>query len=135
MEFYAEIKQRKLIAEYESDINKISKLKSGTLYKWAVTSPRNLGFHKKFFALLNLGFDNQEHYSDFDVYREIIIMRSGYFKTVPTEKGTVYLPLSISFGSMTQEKFEELFDAVLLTLGKDLHMKGDDILCELNSFM
>ena len=28
MEFYAEIKQRKLIAEYESDINKISKLKS-----------------------------------------------------------------------------------------------------------
>lgn len=51
------IKQgRALLPVNDSDAEAIDKLKRGEVYKAAVTAPRNLKFHRKTFALLNLAF-------------------------------------------------------------------------------
>jgi hypothetical protein len=55
------IKQgRSLVPANESDSEAMAKLKSGQIYKADVVAPRNLQFHRKSFALLNLAFEYWE---------------------------------------------------------------------------
>lgn len=55
------IKQgRALLPAKDSDAEAIDKLKRGEVYKAAVTAPRNLKMHRKFFALLNETFQHWE---------------------------------------------------------------------------
>jgi hypothetical protein len=52
------VKQGKaLLPAADSDAEAIAKLKNGGVYKADVVAPRNLRFHKKTFALLNLTFE------------------------------------------------------------------------------
>ena len=46
-----------LIPVGDSDFEAVQKLKRGEIYSSEVTAPRNIKFHRKLFALLNLTFD------------------------------------------------------------------------------
>lgn len=46
-----------LVPAEDSDLEAVQKLKHGEIYCNDVTAPRNLKFHRKLFALLNLTFD------------------------------------------------------------------------------
>ncbi len=135
MEFYAQISNRKLIAEYDSDNERIKNLKHGVIYRFIVTSPRNVKFHRKFFALLNLCFQNQDRYNNFDHLRGVLIMKAGFYETVVTDKGTIYWPQSISFSNMDETVFEEVYNRVLDQVCIMLDTKEEDIINELLNFM
>ena len=92
-------------------------------------------FHKKYFALINLAFENQEFYKDLNQFRKIMEMKSGYFDIVPTDKGVVYLPKSISFDKMPQSEFEELYSKVLDEVIKLLNCDENDLLNQLVGFI
>lgn len=134
MEFYGQIKNRKIIPLFDSDEDQLRKLKSNKEYKFTVTSPRNYKFHKKFFALINLCFDNQEKYTCIEHLRGVLTMRAGFYETILTEKGTLYWPKSISFDKMDELEFESLYskvlDQVCLMIGAD----KEDIVNELINF-
>lgn len=134
MEFYAQISNRKLIPEYDSDHESISKLRSGITYKFVVTAPRNYEFLKKFFALLNLCFQNQDKYTNFDHLRAVLIMKAGYYQTIQTDKGTIYLPDSISFSNCDEIKFQEIYNRVLDQVCIMLDTAKEDIINELINF-
>ena len=106
-------------------------LKIGTEVEGEFTQPRNPKFHRRFFALLNLGYDYwsetvepQEHkgvpiQTDFERFRKDVIIMSGFFKTVVNIKQELRLEAeSIAFGSMSEERFEKLYSAVIGTLLK-----------------
>lgn len=106
-----------------------SKLKIGAQIMAQVTQPRNPAFHRKFFALLNYGF---EHWAetqkgveykgepvqpDFERFRKDITILAGHYHAVVTIKGQVRMEAdSISFASMNQEEFEKLYSQVIEVL-------------------
>lgn len=100
--------------------------------------PRNYEFHKKYFALIKLGFENQERYKNKDHYRKVMQMKAGYYDTIETDKGTVWLPLSISFGAMEADEFTDLYSKVLYEISLDLGLSFKDldteVQAELNGF-
>lgn len=119
-----ESKSYDLIGVGSKDEDKIKKLKQYQTYVFKVVHERNYKHHKKFFALLNLAFENQQHYESFESFRKIMTMKAGYFDEVVTSKGeTVYLPRSISFDNMGQDKFESLYKDVLLAISKELNVE------------
>jgi len=99
-------------------------LKMNGEYKAVLTQPRNLGFHKKFFALLNTCYKNYEQpevfYHDIRVFkslerfREEIIIACGYWELGLDKKNRVIqVAKSISFAKMDQIEFETLFSKAI----------------------
>lgn len=75
---------------------------------------RNAGFHRKYFALLNKVFENQDIYSNIDDLRFEIILKTGHYKTHFTMKGNkIYIPNSISFDNMDEIEFEDLYNKTI----------------------
>ena len=124
-----------LVPLYPSDMDQKRKLKLGNDYIVEVTNPRNVGFYKKFFALLNIGHENTDLDMPFDTYRKYILMKAGYFKAYDTPKGTFYDAESISFANMPQDKFEEVYSRVLDKIIIDLGCTSDDIEKQLINFL
>ena len=124
-----------LVPKYGTDYEAKKRLPIGWEGIVTVRLPRNYEFHKKFFALLHLGFENQDNYGDFDDYRALITCRAGYYKEIKTDKGVVYMPKSISFSKMDELEFEELYNKVINLLVKDLKISVEDIEHELFNFM
>lgn len=120
---------------YESDIDRMKRIGIGDEVMAELTKPRNYQFHKKFMALVNLGFSNQDKIENFDHYRYILEMKAGNFEAVETGKGTVYFPKSISFSSMDETEFQELYDKVVDILCKELDLTNEIIAEEIKNFL
>lgn len=99
-------------------------MKWGQQYKAEVTQPRNLGHHKKFFALIKVAFDAWEmpvnEYKDVkiqknaDRFRKDLLIMAGYGYPVVNLKNEVrYEAQSMSFASMDQAEFETLYSRVV----------------------
>lgn len=89
-------------------------LVNGKEYVADIKMNRHPSFHRKAFALFKMLFDNQEHYDDFDVYRQKLQMKGGHFRTIVNTDGSVeFWPKSINFESMSQNEFEKLFQKII----------------------
>jgi len=102
----------------------ISKLKTGNVYRVSIVRPRNSGFHRKFFVLLNLAYDAFEPESatykgvecekNRETFRSDIIILAGYYTaSIRLNGDPIIKAKSISFGSMKQDEFEELYSKVI----------------------
>lgn len=119
---------------YPSDHEKLGKLKLNEEYLCEVKQPRNLKFHRKFFALLQLVFNNQEKIDNFEDFRAIIIMKAGFYRQIETEKGIIWLPKSISFAKMSAENFENLYSKTLDICGKYINLESETLRQEVENF-
>ena len=135
MKFYCRNTITGLVPLYPSDFDEKRKLKLGWDYECEVRTPRNIGFHRKFFALINIGHENTRLDMPMDTYRRYLVMKAGYFKTYLTTKGMIYEADSISFSSMSQDQFEELYSRVLDKVIEDIGATKEDIENQLINFM
>jgi len=128
VKFYASIDGvGRICPAHSGDHDQLSKLPRNEVLTFDVRRSRNIRFHRKYFALLNLGFDNQDQYSNFDHFRKVVQMKAGHFDEVATDKGLVFLPRSISFSDMDETAFSELYDGVLDVVADMLGTAPDDI--------
>jgi hypothetical protein len=134
MEIYLRNTINGLIPLYPSDFDEKRKLKLGQDYKANIVNPRNYLFHKKFFALVNIGHENTSLEMPFDTYRRYIIQKAGYFKSYSTPKGVYFEADSISFASMSQDKFEELYSRVIDVIIKDIGSTTEEVEMQLTEF-
>ena len=86
---------------------------------------RNVGHHRKFFALLGLAFDmweppedhawnGQPIRKDFDRFRKDVLITAGFYEQTFGFDGTIKLEaMSISFASCDQVEFDRVYKAVL----------------------
>lgn len=88
----------------------LAKFKNGTLIRAQVTKPRNVHFHRKFFAMLNLILQNQEHYKSVDDLLDVCKLRIGHVRVIQTATGEERVPQSISFAAMDETAFQEFYD-------------------------
>jgi hypothetical protein len=124
-----------LIPLYPADQDERRKLKIGKEYEVEIKHPRNYQFHKKFFALLNMCFENYETEMPFDTFRRWLIMRAGFVNIYTTDKGTFYDAQSIAFGSMDEQQFQEVYNKVLDVVIKLLGITEEDVMDNLINFM
>lgn len=101
--------------------------------------PRNYEHHKKFFALINFAHSNRpesfdETYGDcdLDAFRSLVIVMAGYYDISVSITWDDLLtvtkqPKSISFESMGQDAFNELYEKVAYVL---MNVFGWDVLAE-----
>jgi hypothetical protein len=114
---------------YQRFKSRLKNLEAGELCEIDVKLPRNSKYHRKYFALLTLGFEHwdagRKHKSykgvevqkNFDRFREDITVLAGYYDQVFGIDGKMKLVAkSISFGSMEQDEFEQLYSATINVL-------------------
>lgn len=127
----------KLIPCYNSDAEalKKSKLKEGEIYEVEIKKKRNYEFHKKYFALLNLCYDNQKQYELFDDLRDYLTVKSGYVRKVVHKNGyEEYKPISISFSSMDETEFNELYQKTITVICQFLGCEKEDLINEILTY-
>ena len=113
----------------------LAELPLDEIIKAKISRPRNVGHHRKFFALVKVVFDNQDHYTNQETMRKVMIMQAGYYDTIKVMKGdTVYLPKSISFGSMDQNEFQEFYERFLDVAVQMLDMECEELSKEVEAF-
>ena len=90
------------------------KLKEGEEILVEYKKHRNVGNHKRLFSMLQSVVHNSEHYKDVNNLLDVIKLKSGHFDTVVSHKGeAVYIPKSINFASMGENKFKEFFSSAI----------------------
>ena len=88
-----------------------------------VRRARNVKFHRKFFAMLNLGFDAWEPpaleyrglpvVKNFERFRKDCMVAAGYYEAVVNLKGEVRAEAkSIAFSNMDEGEFEAVYGKV-----------------------
>ena len=128
------IKQgRVLIPATPSDEDKMSSIKNGQFLEAGMKQKRNLKFHRKFFAMLNIGFEafepDQKDYKgqvavkNFDRFRKDVIILAGFYDATYDIQGNLKLEAhSISFGKMSEDEFNKVYNACCnVLLQKVLH--------------
>ena len=99
---------------------------------------RNLKFHRKFFAVLKLGFeaweppDKEDTVKDFDFFREEVLCLAKHCKQVYSLDGKTFKlkARSISFAKCSQERFEVVYrnvlDVIWSHIMKDLNYRDPE---------
>lgn len=88
-----------------------------------VKRARNVRFHRKFFAMLNLAFDAwepaaQEYHGmparkNLDRFRKDMLVMAGFYTATVNMQGEIRLePVSMSFANMDEDRFNGVYNRV-----------------------
>jgi len=120
---------------YSSDQEQLSKLKQNTNYVGSIKQDRNNKFTRKAFALVGLGYDNQEEYNNFEAYRYILTIEAGFYKEYNISMGKLQIADSWSEEETDQIKMEEIFNGILRVLVNKLESAPAIIKEQLEHYM
>ena len=87
-----------------------SELPMGSVHRAKVYKPRNIKFHRKWFALLQVLYPHQDSWPTFDMFRRAVQRACNYCEVV---NGQVF-DVSIKFHKMDNKEFEGLFERTLV---------------------
>jgi hypothetical protein len=103
-------------------------LKPNSEYKAVFSQARSAAFHRKAFALANIGFEawnppeGQEYngkpvLKTFEAFRESLTISAGFYDVTWTLEGRMKLKAhSWSWGAADQEKFERMYQAFITVI-------------------
>lgn len=95
---------------HSHDVAAFDTLHRGNEYKVVVTQARNIGHHRKAFALLQMVFENQDIYDNIEDLLVEFKLKSGHYREHITTKGKlIYVPKSLAFENLDQTAFEEIY--------------------------
>jgi hypothetical protein len=137
MKFFAQItKDNKIIPLYNGDADELARVPKDADVEIEIKKKRNIKFHKKFFALMNICFQNQDCFEYPEPMRAYLIMKAGFFDIINTPSGKpMILAKSISFSSMDDIGFEILYSRVLDQVLKLTNADKELVEKELLNFM
>jgi len=99
------------VPDMDSDWEAVKKFRVGEVIAADIKRERNLQFHRKFFALLQLAFQNQDKYKIFEDFLVEIKLKTGHYKEHVTTKGRIiYIPKSLSFSKCDEIEFERRYN-------------------------
>jgi len=121
---WRKLPQGALMPDDQGTVEWLARIKTGDGLFGEFKRPRNYNLHKKWFALVQYGFECWEPPQDapeknFERFRKEITMLAGYAVEVPSIKGgSRWEAQSISFAKMDQETFDHLYDKTISALLK-----------------
>lgn len=122
--FLRKVQGGTLVPDNDEAVEWLQKVKNGDVVAAEVTRPRNYLFHKRYFALLNLGFDAWEPQlpehngmpvvKNFERFRKDVAIASGFYELTVNIKGETRAEAkSISFASMKEDEFDQLYQKTI----------------------
>lgn len=118
---------------YPSDMDESNRVKVGEEVR--ATKARNIGWHRKAFSLLNLGFSNQSKYVDFEIYRMVLTMRAGFVHFVTgTDLKEYPIPHSLSFDKMNADEFAHWYETIKSLIAGDCKMTAPEVEKEIQNY-
>jgi hypothetical protein len=114
---------------YNSDYDIYSKIPLNEVFEIEYKKPRNYKFHKKYFGLLKLAFENQELFSNITDMREDVTIMAGFFELRENKiSGEITKKAkSISFAQMDEIEFSELYERTKDVICKWLGVTDESI--------
>ena len=90
----------------------IKRLWQGEIVEVEIRRPRNIKFHRKFWALMNIVWDNIDHdeYPTVEALVTRLKIDTGHRETMLFDGVIAYIPKSINFASMDASQFDEFFE-------------------------
>ena len=121
---------------YDSDHEYFKKMPVNEVFEIEYKKQRNVKFHRKFFALLKLAYENQSDYRLMeDLRRDLLITSGNYTEVVNKITGEVFkVADSISFSSMDNVKFNEVYESVKEVIVKWLGITNENINDEIEQY-
>lgn len=125
----------------EAAEDEMQRLGQGEMCEVEIRKPRNIGFHRKFFALLSLVW-KQLPVDDYptveDLLTQVKIVTGHYDKRFIQYEGkqyTILTPKSISFAAMDQAEFEDFYNRVADYIARDVlpGIEAEDLKQEVES--
>ena len=117
MKLYCTVTEYGLMPYDDNDLQLFRRLKRGAVVKVETRTPRNLRFHRKFFALLRVTFDNlpehiasSMHIESIEALLMLLKMDMGYFDVVEIGAHHFVKTRSISFAEMDEAAFSEFYN-------------------------
>ena len=112
-----------LQAYADEDYELLHKIKVGSIVKAKIVQPRNIKFHRKFFAMINAAWDclteqQRQNLRSKETFREQLLIVSGFSEPLYDFNGRKFLERakSISFAKMDEPAFNEVYNRVLDTI-------------------
>lgn len=107
----------------DDDYEELKKIKVGSIVKANIVRPRNVKFHRKFFALIRAAWDclteqQRINLRSIDTFREELLITSGFSEPLYDLNGQKFLERakSISFAKMDEPAFNEVYSRCLDTI-------------------
>lgn len=132
MDFYCRVTSKGLVPMDETDWEIAKQLRLGQDVKVHISMPRNIKFHRKFFALLNLTFDNlpeqiQKELHIFSIETLLVAIKIdlGYYDWINVAGRNVVKLRSISFAKMDEVQFEHFYDLAVTDILSN-YLRGTD---------
>ena len=132
--------QNLLMPASHQDQELLGGIKAGQGVTVTLKKKRHIQFHRKYFALLNLGFDawevSEQEYKgvsvekNFERFRKDIVILAGFYTPVTNIKGETRLEAkSISFSNMKENEFNKLYKKTIDVLLKRVlkNYTADDV--------
>ena len=119
----------------DGDKEKAVKVGQGEVVQVEFKKNRNTLFHRKFFALLNIGFSNQDVIETFELYRAYVLVSIGWSEFFFTETGQInHIPKSISYEALPDNnEFSEVYDKALSFIAIQLSLTNSELTDEVLS--
>ena len=89
------------------------RVKIGDFIEVEIKQPRNIHHHRKFWKLIQMVYENQDHYQSADDVCTAFKFAIGHTRKIRTRYGEIEIPESISFASMDQHGFENFYDKAI----------------------
>lgn len=135
-----------LLPASDIEVGRMYRFKNGDMYEIDIKLKRNGSFHKKVFAFTNHCFqywcaNNTEvefqcEKAQFDYFRKSLLIKAGYYDYVVDINGsTMVQARSMSYDSMEQEEFEQVYSAMINAAIATIFQGASDEECQrLHSF-
>lgn len=123
-----------LMPTHQSDLDAIKRLPT-TPVRCKITQPRNVQFHRKWWALVSYAYDcwepeNQVGEKNLERFRKDLIILAGFYERVIRIDGSTRIePKSIAFHNMSEDDFEELYQKTIDVIIKHVlrNYTGDEL--------
>lgn len=100
-----------------------------------IRRPRNMKLHAKLWVMLTIVAENLPGQWVAEDVLDVVKMRLGHVRQIPTAKGVITLPGSISLASMPGDEFERFYErAVQCVIAEVIPgLKGADLAAEVEA--
>jgi hypothetical protein len=121
---------------FDEDKENFSKLPKDGYFEIKYNKKRNVKFHRKFFALLKIAYENQSDYRLMEDLRRDLIITSGHYEEVVNfMTGEVYkIAKSISFSNLDETEFNLIYNDVKEVIIKWLGIDNEALNTEVEQY-
>ena len=125
-----------MIPASDMEADKLTKFKTGEIYEVKLKYSRNPKFHGKVFLFFTYCFEfwdgntAHQHYSNemqFDRFRKDLTILAGFYHSTTRLNGDTRIEAeSLSFATMEQDRFEQVYKALIQAAMKHIFGRDDD---------